>query len=364
MTTRSTTRSKFPIIMLLFLVWIGTQSYSAFAQAPQATNSTSTVDLNPIVSPDEVAALQEAAKNPQPVEAKPAGIDALNLLLQGGWVMIPLAIVSLLVLMWSLERLFSLRKARILPRSFVQPLTQYIRQSDVLPVQDAYRLCVQHPSVASNVVATTLIRTGRPLPEIEKTASEAIQREVDTATGPIRWLAFLAGIAPLLGLLGTVSGLIQAFYATTQLDPTQNRAEALATGIYEALVTTLVGLMIAIPAAAAAQYFENRVLRQFRRIEDLIAMLLPRLESFENRVRFDPIGNELVARNVQPPPKQESLESRTIRGTIVTPPSTPLNASSADAALAKGDGSSSTTSRRTTGTSRPGDKAPSRRPLP
>ncbi len=91
----------------------------------------------------------------------------------------------------------------------------------------------KHPSVAANVVATTLIRTGRRCWEIEKTAGEAIQREADTATGPIRWLAFLAGIAPLLGLLGTVSGLIQAFYAPRSLDPTQNRAEALATGIYE-----------------------------------------------------------------------------------------------------------------------------------
>ena len=251
----------------------------------------------------DFAALEsKAAAGPaadKAVAAPTQGIDAMNLLLQGGWVMVPLALVSLLVVMWTLERLVSLRSSRILPSSLLRPLTQMIRKSDVLPVQDAYHLCSKSPSVAANVIATTLVRTGRPMPELEHTASEAIQREVDTASGPVRWLAFLAGVSPLLGLLGTVWGLIRAFHDTTQLDLTANRAEVLATGIYEALVTTLVGLCIAIPAAAMAHYFEGRILKQFRRIEELIALLLPRLEAYENRVRFDPIGRDLVARDIQ-----------------------------------------------------------------
>ncbi len=254
-----------------------------------------------LVDPTEIAALQQAAKSDQTevtTNVGGKGIDAFSLLLQGGWVMVPLGIVSLFVVMWSFERLFSLRQGRLLPRSLTKSLMQMIRQSEVLPVQDAYQLCLKNPSVGSSVVATALVRTGRPLSEIEKSAGDALQREVDTATGPVRWLAFLAGVAPLLGLLGTVWGLIRAFHDTTQLDPTQNRAEVLATGIYEALVTTLVGLIIAIPAAAIAQYFENRILRQFRRIEDLVALLLPRLEYYEGRVRFDPIGRELASRDI------------------------------------------------------------------
>jgi biopolymer transport protein ExbB len=276
------------------------------------------------IDANEIAVLQQAAQNPTPeVVSQPRGIDALNLMMQGGWVMIPLALVSLGVVMWSLERLFSLRSGRVMPRGLVRPLTQMIRQSDVLPVREAYDLCNRNPSVAANVIATTLIRTGRPLPEIERTASDAIQREVDAATGPVRWLAFLAGIAPLLGLLGTVWGLIRAFHDTTQLDPTQNRAEALATGIYEALVTTLAGLIIAIPAAALAHYFENRIIRTFRRIEELVALLLPRLEGYENKVRFDPIGSDIVPRDIQPiPPRVEPKEPKAARSTLAPSVST------------------------------------------
>jgi biopolymer transport protein ExbB len=276
------------------------------------------------IDPAEIAELQRAANAPAPPEVKKeTEIDVAQLLIKGGWVMILLGIASLFVVMWCLERLFSLRNSRIMPRRFVRGLTQLIRKSDLLPVQEAYRLCQQYPSVSANVVATTLVRAGRPLAEIEKSGSEAIQREVDSASGPVRWLAFLAAVGPLLGLFGTVLGLIRTFHATTQLDPSQNRIESLATGIYEALVTTLAGLMVAIPAMLAAQYFENRILRQFRRVEDLLALLLPRLEGYENRTRFDPIGDELVARDVQPAaPRIDGSNVRNIRGTVIAPPVT------------------------------------------
>lgn len=275
-----------------------------------------------VIDPQEIANLQREANKPAPPEVKKeTQIDVVQLLIKGGAVMILLGISSLFVVMWCLERLFSLRNARIMPRRFVRGLTHLIRKSDLLPVQEAYRLCLDYPSVSADVVATTLVRTGRPLAEIEKTSSEAIQREVDSASGPVRWLAFLAAVGPLLGLLGTVLGLIRTFHATTQLDPSQNRIESLATGIYEALVTTLAGLMVAIPAMLAAQYFENRILRQFRKIEDLISLLLPRLEGYEYRTRFDAIGDELIARDIQHvPPRAEAPTMRNIRGTVIAPP--------------------------------------------
>jgi biopolymer transport protein ExbB len=87
-----------------------------------------------------------------------------------------------------------------------------------------------------------------------------------------------AGIAPLLGLLGTVWGLIRAFHDTTKLTAGQNRADFLAVGIYEALVTTLAGLMVAIPAAVASHYFEGRINRIFGDIEELSRDVADRLE--------------------------------------------------------------------------------------
>jgi biopolymer transport protein ExbB len=85
----------------------------------------------------------------------------------------------------------------------------------------------------------------------------------------------------------------------TQLSPSQNRAEYLGRGIYEALVTTLAGLIVAIPAALFAHYFEGRITKIFREIEEIVFALIPKFERYEGRVRFDAIGSELVPRSIE-----------------------------------------------------------------
>ena len=102
----------------------------------------------------------------------------------------------------------------------------------------------------------------------------------------------------MLGLLGTVWGLIRAFHDTTQLTAGQNRADFLAVGIYEALVTTLAGLIVAIPAAVASHYFEGRITNVFGSIEELASELMMRLERFEGKTRFEPIGRELAPKDL------------------------------------------------------------------
>ena len=108
----------------------------------------------------------------------------------------------------------------------------------------------------------------------------------------VSWLSLAAAIAPLIGLLGTVWGITQAFYDTTQLIAGQNRAEALAEGIYTALVTTMFGLIIAIPASVLAHYFENRVVLMMNQIEEMIFNLLPQLERYEGKIRFSDVRTE------------------------------------------------------------------------
>jgi biopolymer transport protein ExbB len=80
--------------------------------------------------------------------------------------------------------------------------------------------------------------------------------------------------------------MIDAFHRTTQLAPGQNKAEELATGIYIALVTTFGGLMVAIPAAICAHFFEGRIQKLFHQIDELLFNLLPQIERFEGQVRF------------------------------------------------------------------------------
>ena len=187
----------------------------------------------------------------------------------------------------AIERGISLRSGRIMPPGLVERLGQLHNQRQPLDPREAYRACQEFPSPAAQVVRSMLVKVGRPQSEIEYGVSEACQREADYLLSGVNSLNLIATVAPLVGLLGTVWGMIHAFYVTTQLAPGQNKAEFLAEGIYTALVTTLGGLVIAIPAAMFAHFFESRVIRQFHRIEELLENLLPQMERFEGRQRIN-----------------------------------------------------------------------------
>jgi biopolymer transport protein ExbB len=151
----------------------------------------------------------------------------------------------------------------------------------------AYRLCQENPSAAAQVIHAMLLKVGRPHAEVEHAVAEASQREAERMYANVRWLTLAAAVAPLLGLLGTVQGMIQAFHDLTQLPPGLNKAEFLAEGIYIALVTTFAGLCVAIPAATAAHWLEGRVQTLFHEIDELLFNLLPAIERYEGRVRFN-----------------------------------------------------------------------------
>jgi biopolymer transport protein ExbB len=197
-----------------------------------------------------------------------------------------------------IERSFGLRRGQLLPRRLVKSLGRLARDSESVDPRTMNTVCLEHPSSASKVIRSMLLKVGRPTPEMQASATEVLQREAEKAHASVRWLNFAAAVAPLLGLLGTVWGLIQAFHDMTQLSPTQNRAEYLGRGIYEALVTTLAGLIVAIPAALFAHYFEGRITKIFGEIEEILFALIPKFERYEGRVRFDAIGSELVPRSI------------------------------------------------------------------
>jgi biopolymer transport protein ExbB len=238
-------------------------------------------------------------------------MDLVALMVKGGWFMLPIAFVSLVACAFAIERLIGLRSGRILPNALIKKLSAMARDSDSVDPRVAYPICLEHPSAASDVVKAILLRAGRPLSELEAVAAEVSQRESEKAYAGVRWLNFAAGLAPLLGLLGTVWGLIQAFHDMTMLSPTQSRADFLGRGIYIALVTTLAGLCVAIPAMFVSHFFEGRIHRLFGRIEEMIFALLPKLERYEGRVRFEAIGRELVAKVVDPVKKSAGGEAKT-----------------------------------------------------
>ncbi len=207
------------------------------------------------------------------------------LLWQGGVIMIPIGLASLVTVALILERSIALRKERILPEELARELGRRVNSGRLLDPREAYRLCQEHPSPASRVLRAMLLNVGRPQSELVNTVQFACQREANRLHANVHWLNMITAVAPLLGLLGTVWGMILSFYELTQLTPDQNKATFLASGIYTALVTTLGGLTVAIPSAVAAHLFEGRIVGQLHRVEELADSLLPQWERFEGRLR-------------------------------------------------------------------------------
>ena len=203
--------------------------------------------------------------------------------------MIPLLLLSLGVGAIAIERYLALRRDRVFPTALVDQLSQLSRSPGGLDPRRAYQACQQFPSSAAYVLRSMLVKVGRPQAELEHAAAEASQREATRLTQTTSWLSLAAAVAPLIGLLGTVWGITQAFYDTTQLaelNAGQNRGVALANGIYIALVTTMVGLMIAIPAAVLSHFYENRIVKLINEIEEMAVNLMPQFERYEGQVRF------------------------------------------------------------------------------
>jgi biopolymer transport protein ExbB len=149
----------------------------------------------------------------------------------------------------------------------------------------AYRLCQNHPSPAANVIRAMLLKVGRPHAEVEQAVSEASDREATKLFTNVRPIALTVTIAPLLGLLGTIQGMIMAFYDTAFAPVGVNKAQFLAEGIYTALITTFSGLTVAIPCACIVHFFEGRIMARFREIDELLFNLLPQVERYEGKLR-------------------------------------------------------------------------------
>ena len=250
-----------------------------------------------MVEDGDVEAALQGPPVPEPGAAEPSGISLLTLIYQGGWFVLPIALMSVLVVMLAVERFISLRQGKIIPARLVQRLGEMVRSEELFNPEQAYELCRERSSPTAQVVAAMLQRTGQPLSSIETAANETIQREADRCAAPVRWLTLAAAATPLMGLLGTVWGMIVAFHESSTLTADQSRSEQLSEGIYTALVTTLAGLAVAIPAAILAQYLENRISKLFHRIEELAFRIAPVLGQFAGRSRLDDSGR---MRNAHP----------------------------------------------------------------
>ena len=208
-----------------------------------------------------------------------------DMAVQGGWFMIPIAMASIVTILFTLERLAGLRRNRIMPPAFITQLRNLMLEPQKDP-RKVWQVCQDHPSPLSNVVRAAILKTGRPHAEVEKAVEDAVERETDEMTRNMRPINVVASISPLLGLLGTVQGMILAFMVTSTTTSTGTaKAQELAHGIYTALVTTFAGLCVAVVSVVLANFLEGRIEGLLRKMEAIFLDLLPQLERFEGRLR-------------------------------------------------------------------------------
>lgn len=272
------------------------------------------------------AAANRAAPAPEPESFSSSNLNVLELLRQGGGIMAVIGVISLLVVAVAFERLFALRRAKLLPGALRRELRKALNEETFHP-QTLFDATKKYRSAASRILQDMLLKVGRPIPEVEATLVEGTQREADFLFGNVRWLTLAAAVTPLIGLLGTVWGMIIAFHDTTQLGTGSNKAEFLAEGIYVALVTTLGGLAVAIPAAIFAHFFEGRITKMLALIDSELRKLVPRFESLEGVARYDLQSNGLVRRSPVPamkrPDASRMLQSTSDADELPSPPIRP-----------------------------------------
>lgn len=231
-------------------------------------------------------------------------INLLTLLLRGGYLMIPIGLMSFLVVTFGVERALALRRHRVLPPELIRGLGTLASQKGGLDPRKAYKLCQQHTSAAASIIKAMLLKVGRPHSELEQAVADAGSREASRLYANVRWLALSAGVTPLMGLLGTVWGMIQAFFVTAHLPTGANKAEHLADGIYVALVTTFAGLAVAIPAAVLAHLFEGRIQRLLLELDETLLGLMPQLERFEGKLRVSREMEDVGRAGREPAPEE------------------------------------------------------------
>lgn len=233
-----------------------------------------------LAQPGDQAGAQPPAQQPAAAAGDSTGTDdsmitlILNSGLTGIGFMVVLGLFSMGAVTVTIERLFNVRREVIIPTQFVQSLKEICstNHSDARAFQT---LCGGSPSPMARILGAGLLRLDRPPAEIEKTMEDAASREMAAIRSRIRPLNVIGSVAPLVGLLGTVLGMIIAFRTASQAG--LGKGELMAQGIYMALLTTAAGLTVAIPCLLLSAWFNSRVEHMFRQIDEHLMSALPQL---------------------------------------------------------------------------------------
>ena len=200
-----------------------------------------------MVEPVQAAALDAQAAVPP--------LNLWSLSLKGGFIMIPIVLLSLVTIYIFVERLLVLRDAARQDNTFMQRIKDYIHAGDV---ESALNLCKKNPTPVARLIEKGITRLGRPMNDVLVAIENVGNIEVAKLERRFTWIATTAGGAPMLGFFGTVTGMVSAFYSMAAAGEAAD-ITTLSSGIYEALVTTVAGLVVGIIALFAYNYLVSRV---------------------------------------------------------------------------------------------------------
>ncbi|WP_027470384.1 MotA/TolQ/ExbB proton channel family protein [Saccharicrinis fermentans] len=207
--------------------------------------------MNPILliqnATEQTAELAEAVAENQ--------MNYIDMAIKGGWIMIPLVLLSFVAVYIFFERYFAIKKAASEDLSFMNKMKEYIHEGKI---DSAYSLCQQVDNPVSRMIEKGISRIGRPLQDVNTAIENVGNLEISRLEKGLPTLATVAGGAPMIGFLGTVIGMIKAFFdmanAGNNID-----VSLLSSGIYTAMVTTVTGLVVGIIAYFAYNFLVARV---------------------------------------------------------------------------------------------------------
>ena len=190
-------------------------------------------------------------------------LSVIDLAIQGGFMMVPIAICWVIAIYLFIERILTINKANMDPGIFMGRVKELVLRGDI---NGARSLCSQNDSPVARMIEKGISRIGSPLKTIEASIENLAKIEVFKLEKNLPTIATIAGAAPMMGFLGTVIGMIEAFIAISQEEGSVS-PKLLSSGIYTAMITTVAGLVVGIMAYLAYNYLVTRVAKVIHKME-------------------------------------------------------------------------------------------------
>ncbi len=190
------------------------------------------------------------------------GLNILDMLIKGGPIMIPIALCSIIAVYIMVERYFNIKQKFKINQNFMSSIKDNVVNGNI---SSALNLCRTNPTPVSRMVEKGLLRIGKPLKDIETSMENVGNLEISKAEKNLGILGIIAGIAPMLGFIGTILGVIKIFYDIAQTD--NFSISTIAGGLYQKMITSLAGLVVGVFAYSGYHLLMLMVDRLTFRIE-------------------------------------------------------------------------------------------------